>query len=261
MALPFKRLKNLASMLDFQDTDIIVAEDDNTTRKATIYQLVKYIKNHTEINSYFAHSDLIGNRNGVATLDENGKVPAAQINFGKVENTVYDGASGKSLENAVSKNTTKLSSIESGANKYILPDATTEIKGGIKIGKNMTIKDGELSITTDDVVNALGYTPGTGSGSAAYKIGTEDTAGIGKLYSSTGENTDGAMTQKAVNAELNGLKSIYGSSLSLSGYSVNLISPTGSTLSTLELPYVKEVNSSDEPTENVDSINYWMQEY
>lgn len=149
MALPFKRLKNLAAMLDFKDTDIIVAEDDDTTRKATIYQLVKYIKNHTEINSYFAHSDLIGNRNGVATLDENGKVPATQINFGKAENTVYDGASGKSLENAVSKNTTKLSSIESGANKYILPDATTEIKGGIKIGKNMTIKDGELSITTE----------------------------------------------------------------------------------------------------------------
>ena len=253
MALPFKRLKNLAAMLDFKDTDIIVAEDDDTTRKATIYQLVKYIKNHTEINSYFAHSDLIGNRNGVATLDENGKVPATQINFGKTENTVYDGASGKSLENAVSKNTTKLSSIESGANKYVLPDATTEIKGGVK--------NGELSITTDDVVNALGYTPGTGSGSAAYKIGTEDTAGIGKLYSSTGENTDGAMTQKAVNTELYGLKSTYGSSLSLSGYSVNLVSPTGNTLSTLELPYVKEVNSSDEPTENVDSINYWMQEY
>ena len=69
------------------------------------------------------------------------------------------------------------------------------------------------------------------------------------------------MTQKAVNTELNGLKSTYGSSLSLSGYSVNLVSPTGNTLSTLELPYVKEVNSSDEPTENVDSINYWMQEY
>ena len=168
MALPFKRLKNLAAMLDFKDTDIIIAEDDDTTRKATIYQLVKYIKNHTEINSYFAHSDLIGNKNGVATLDENGKVPAAQINFGKTENTVYDGASGKSLENAVSKNTTKLSSIESGANKYVLPDATTEIKGGVKIGKNMTIKDGELSITTDDVINALGYTPGTGSGSAAF---------------------------------------------------------------------------------------------
>lgn len=260
MALPFKRLKNLASMLDFQDTDIIVAEDDNTTRKATIYQLVKYIKNHTEINSYFAHSDLIGNRNGIATLDENGKVPATQINFGETENTVYDGASGKSLEDAVSKNTTKLSSIESGANKYVLPDATAEIKGGVKIGKNMTIKDGELSITTDDVVNALGYTPGTGSG-FAYKIGTEDTAGIGKLYSSTGGNTDGAMTQKAINTELNSLKSIYGSSLSLSGYSINLVSPTGSTLSTLELPYVKEINSSDEPIENVDSINYWTQEY
>ena len=32
MALPFKRLKNLAAMLDFKDTDIIVAEDDDTTR-------------------------------------------------------------------------------------------------------------------------------------------------------------------------------------------------------------------------------------
>lgn len=40
-----------------------------------------------------------------------------------------------------------------------------------------------------------------------YSTGTTTTAGVTKLYTSTGQNTDGAMTQKAVTEAINGLDS------------------------------------------------------
>lgn len=53
----------------------------------------------------------------------------------------------------------KLSGIENGANKYILPPATSSTLGGIKVGTNLTIEeDGTLNVTggeltTDELVS------------------------------------------------------------------------------------------------------------
>ncbi len=44
---------------------------------------------------------------------------------------------------------------------YSLPDATTSAKGGIKVGSNLTISSGTLSLTKANVTAALGYTPPT----------------------------------------------------------------------------------------------------
>lgn len=53
----------------------------------------------------------------------------------------------------------KLAGIEAGANKYTLPDASTTAKGGVKIGNNLTISSGVLSLTSGNVTSALGFTP------------------------------------------------------------------------------------------------------
>ena len=53
----------------------------------------------------------------------------------------------------------KIDSVESGANKYILPPALPGLLGGVKVGNNITLKEGEISIDFDDVVNALGWIP------------------------------------------------------------------------------------------------------
>ena len=44
---------------------------------------------------------------------------------------------------------------------YSLPDATTSAKGGVKVGSNLTISSGTLSLTKANVTAALGYTPPT----------------------------------------------------------------------------------------------------
>lgn len=44
---------------------------------------------------------------------------------------------------------------------YSLPDATATTKGGVKVGSNITVDTGTISLTADNVTGALGYTPPT----------------------------------------------------------------------------------------------------
>ena len=42
---------------------------------------------------------------------------------------------------------------------YTLPNASTNVLGGVKIGSNISVNNGVVSVTKDNVVAALGYTP------------------------------------------------------------------------------------------------------
>lgn len=44
---------------------------------------------------------------------------------------------------------------------YTLPTASSTVLGGVKIGENITISSGTISIDKEDVTGALGYTPPT----------------------------------------------------------------------------------------------------
>lgn len=56
---------------------------------------------------------------------------------------------------------TKLGGIAQGANKYVLPTATAEIIGGVKVGANISYSNGTISLSKANVTSALGYTPPT----------------------------------------------------------------------------------------------------
>lgn len=56
---------------------------------------------------------------------------------------------------------TKLDGIAAQANKYVLPTATAEIIGGVKVGANISYSNGTISISKANVTSALGYTPPT----------------------------------------------------------------------------------------------------
>lgn len=53
------------------------------------------------------------------------------------------------------------------ANKYTLPSATSSVLGGVKVGSNITVSSGTISITSDNVTSALGFTPLSTSSTAA----------------------------------------------------------------------------------------------
>ncbi len=115
---------------------------------------------------------------------------------------------------------------------YTLPTASSTVLGGVKTGSNITNNSGTISLTKQNVINALGYTPGTDaeinttytltkSGSTItlagsdgsktsvtdsntiYSTGTATVSGITKLYTQAGSLTDGTMTQKAITNALN----------------------------------------------------------
>ena len=44
---------------------------------------------------------------------------------------------------------------------YTLPNATSSILGGVKIGSNINVSNGTISVTKSNVTSALGYTPAT----------------------------------------------------------------------------------------------------
>lgn len=49
----------------------------------------------------------------------------------------------------------------SSGSTYTLPTATSSTLGGVKIGSNITVSSGTISISKTNVTNALGYTPPT----------------------------------------------------------------------------------------------------
>ena len=70
----------------------------------------------------------------------------------------------------------KLAGVETGANKYTLPTASSSTLGGVKTGDNITNTSGTISITKTNVTSALGYTPPTSD--TTYNNATTSAAGL-----------------------------------------------------------------------------------
>ncbi len=75
----------------------------------------------------------------------------------------------------------KLDGIAAGANNYSLPNATSSTLGGVKVGSNITVNSGTISLTKANVTSALGYTPPTSN--TTYSIATTSTPGLVKPVS------------------------------------------------------------------------------
>lgn len=59
---------------------------------------------------------------------------------------------------------------------YTLPNATSSTLGGVKVGSNISVAGGTISITKSNVTSALGYTPPTSD--TVYDNATTTTAGL-----------------------------------------------------------------------------------
>lgn len=117
----------------------------------------------------------------------------------KVVNTALgkkvDKVSGKALStnDYTTDEKNKLAGIEDGANNYTLPAATASALGGVKIGDNITNSSGTISLSKENVTDALGYTPPTtnttysamtgATSSAAGKAGLVPAPAAGKQAS------------------------------------------------------------------------------
>ena len=106
------------------------------------------------------------------------KVTKAQVGLGSVDNTAdkdkpistatqtaldtkVDKVSGKSLStnDYTTSEKTKLAGIAENANNYSLPNASASTLGGVKIGNNINISDGVISISVDSELSETSTNP------------------------------------------------------------------------------------------------------
>lgn len=59
---------------------------------------------------------------------------------------------------------------------YTLPTASSTVLGGVKVGNNISVSDGTISLNKSNVTSALGYTPPTSD--TVYDNATTTTAGL-----------------------------------------------------------------------------------
>ena len=70
------------------------------------------------------------------------------------DNTIYDDATDTTAGLMSAADKKKLDSIQEGANKYVLPAASSTTLGGVKVGKNLTIaEDGTLAATAEPITS------------------------------------------------------------------------------------------------------------
>ena len=77
---------------------------------------------------------------------------------------------------------TKLNGIEAGANRYVLPQASSTVLGGVTVGNNITVNTGTISVSKENVIAALGYTPSDSA--AEVPVEAISDSEIDKLFAS-----------------------------------------------------------------------------
>ena len=106
------------------------------------------------------------------TYSLNATVPSGA----KFTDTTYSTATTSAAGLMSASDKSKLNGIAAGANAYSLPTATSTVLGGVKVGSNITLSSGVISLTKSNVTTALGYTPPTTN--TTYSAATTSTAGL-----------------------------------------------------------------------------------
>lgn len=105
---------------------------------------------------YYAGSSKWLPLNDDTNNDQSARIKALEL--GKVDKVEGKELSSNDFTDAYK---TKLDGIAAQANKYVLPTATAEIIGGVKVGANISYSNGTISLSKANVTSALGYTPPT----------------------------------------------------------------------------------------------------
>lgn len=133
------------------------------------------------------------------------------------------------------------------ADTFSLSAATSSTIGGVKIGNNISITSGTISLTKGNVINALGYTPPTADTNTHYTTGLI----VGNSSSSTG-NT--AVTTNGVFLNLKDDNNIRNSHKIVGGGGTTVTSDSGGTI-TIDTIYTLSRNVNNHAEISLTSVN------
>ncbi len=106
----------------------------------------------------------------------NTKLDSLVINY--LTQAQYDNA-----KNAGTLNSNQIYMTPASSSTYTLPAATSSTLGGVKIGSNITVSSGTISLSKSNVTTALGYTPPTTDTKYTLPNATSSTLGGVKIGS------------------------------------------------------------------------------
>ena len=118
----------------------------------------------------------------------------------KLDNLVINYLTQAQYDNAKSEGTLNSNQIymtPASSSTYTLPAATSSTLGGVKIGSNITVSSGTISISKTNVTTALGYTPPTTDTKYTLPNATSSTLGGVKIGSNITENSGTISLTKA----------------------------------------------------------------
>ncbi len=92
------KIKELPQTASINDDDIFVESDTFDTYKVAADDIAKYVSENKHLTDKYAAQSSIGAANGIAPLNSNKKIDGTYITYGSSANTVYEGSSGKILE-------------------------------------------------------------------------------------------------------------------------------------------------------------------
>lgn len=174
--------------------DVVEALDAAIGSKANASDLTTHINNKNNPHNVTKLSIGLGNVENKSSADIRGEltkndVTAALGYTPPTANTTYNNAtqSAAGLESAADK--TKLDSIETGANKYSLPVATSSVRGGVKIGYTANGKNYPVQLSNEQMYVNVPWTDTNTTYSNFVKSGSGAKAGLVPAPSTTAGTT------------------------------------------------------------------------
>lgn len=174
--------------------DVVEALDAAIGSKANASDLTTHINNKNNPHNVTKLSIGLGNVENKSSADIRGEltkndVTAALGYTPPTANTTYNNAtqSAAGLESAADK--TKLDSIETGANKYSLPVATSSVRGGVKIGYTANGKNYPVQLSNEQMYVNVPWTDTNTTYGNFVKSGSGAKAGLVPAPSTTAGTT------------------------------------------------------------------------
>ena len=166
---------------DPSDNVYLIRQD---TAGANVFGRVKFSTVYNYIKSKLTKSDIgLGNVENKSSATIRGELTKSNVTTAlgytpPTTNTTYSEATTSAAGLMSASDKTKLNGIASGANAYSLPAATSSTLGGVKVGSNISVSSGTISLTKANVTSALGYTPPTTDTNTTYSAATQSAAGL-----------------------------------------------------------------------------------
>ena len=167
---------------DVQDSKIIIEDVTNTKDSSKEAQVIAI---PAEGNKKMVYGYCTDQVDGTSFIG--GVFDASATSYPYASGLAIGGTSGNLLWKG--SRVIDASNISEYANKYTLPNATSSTLGGVKVGSNITVSSGTISLTKANVTAALGYTPPTSDTNTTYSQATSSTLGLVKIgYTESGKN-------------------------------------------------------------------------